>query len=255
MGMARTLFVRGLPYHYDRANIRKLFEQFGEVQSMVMEKQMKGRATIEYKAALSASTAIVKLDKQKLGRAKLMVQCAKLFSAPKDEGGDGEIIQEEEPDEEEQMECPISFSGRGTKSDDRTSKLSEQRWKSADGMVWCEICGRRGHFSQGCPLTLRSYHQQVWHTIYPRQSSSSPISPISFFPFPILRRLHRGLSHRVWSLTWLPTSCPRRVPLWTMHRRPPRQWRWEEEWTMQIVRWKKVMKEEMKALEEWGVRE
>jgi hypothetical protein len=160
MGVARTIFVRGLPYKYDRAAIRNVFAKYGVVDSIIIEKQRPGTATITYKEALSASHAIVKLDTQNVGKLRLKVQCAKLFSAPLDDGNDDGADGESDT-EQEQMECPISFSGRGTKSGDRTTKIAERRWKSADGMVWCEMCGRRGHFSQGCPLTLQSYHQQV----------------------------------------------------------------------------------------------
>ena len=145
----RRLFVRGLPYDWDRERVRRELSKFGEVERLELPKARRGCGFVDYATERSASKAFVALDGRPLGHRRdvlCQMRVEPAFSPP---------LQDLE--EEEELVCPVEFSGRG-------SKAERQREKGLIGYTEgrsSAVCGSVDHFDQGCRLRDTTYHRAV----------------------------------------------------------------------------------------------
>ena len=151
----RRLYVKGLPYGWGREAIRERMSRFGPVERLELRKGSRGAATVDFATPRAASACVVALDGSAPpgSRATVVVSVERVF-APPDDDGDGDSDSDGGGDA-----CPVSFSGRGTRADERKARLVERRWKLR--RTFCELCGGRDHFAQGCPLADPAYHARV----------------------------------------------------------------------------------------------
>ena len=138
-GVGCRVFVRGLPFTYDRAQIRAGFGAYGAISRLVLQKARPGTATIEYAEPRGASSAIVACDGLAVGGRSLSVQIdQQYFTKPPDEAVDDD---DADDDGFGGAVCPISFSAKGTKAEDAKQRVIEQRFKhplAAVGDSFCE---------------------------------------------------------------------------------------------------------------------
>ena len=146
----RRLFIRGLPYDWDRERVRRELSKFGEVERLELPKARRGCGFVDYATERSASKAFVALDGRPLGHRRdvlCQMRVEPAFAPP---------LQDLE--EEEELVCPIEFSGRGSKAERQREKRIDQLHRRS---LFCSLCGSVDHFDQGCRLRDTTYHRAV----------------------------------------------------------------------------------------------
>ena len=146
----RRLFIRGLPYDWDRDRVKRELAKFGEVERLELPKARRGCGFVDYATERSASKAFVALDGRPLGHRRdvlCQMRVEPAFSPPL-----------EDVEEEEELVCPIEFSGRGSKAERQREKRIDQLHRRS---LFCSLCGSVDHFDQGCRLRDTSYHRAV----------------------------------------------------------------------------------------------
>ena len=146
----RRLFIRGLPYDWDRDRVRRELAKFGELERLELPKARRGCGFVDYATERSASKAFVALDGRPLGHRRdvlCQMRVEPAFSPPL-----------EDVEEEEELVCPIEFSGRGSKAERQREKRIDQLHRRS---LFCSLCGSVDHFDQGCRLRDTSYHRAV----------------------------------------------------------------------------------------------
>ena len=146
----RRLFIRGLPYDWDRERVRRELSKFGEVERLELPKARRGCGFADYATERSASKAFVALDGRPLGHRRdvlCQMRVEPAFAPP---------LQDLE--EEEELVCPIEFSGRGSKAERQREKRIDQLHRRS---LFCSLCGSVDHFDQGCRLRDTTYHRAV----------------------------------------------------------------------------------------------
>ena len=97
-----------------------------------------------------ARQGLVALDGRPLGHRRdvlCQMRVEPAFSPPR-----------EDVEEEEELVCPIEFSGRGSKAERQREKRIDQLHRRS---LFCSLCGSVDHFDQGCRLRDTSYHRAV----------------------------------------------------------------------------------------------
>ena len=178
-----------------------------------------GTAQVTFKDARSASAALLKFDGScATGTHRpLRVSSAQVFSraatfADADDNGDNEKSEAAEAEDLAAM-VPLSFASRGTKEQEEKERRVQRKWRS----VFCRHCGLRLHNSEGCPLTLKSFHQQIVDGEASVHQRSSDSRALSRRPTTVTRSQtsHPNHDHR---MTWLclrpshdPLTCGERT--------------------------------------------
>ena len=117
---------------------------------MELPKARRGCGFVDYATERSASKALVALDGRPLGHRRdvlCQMRVEPAFSPPL-----------EDVEEEEELVCPIEFSGRGSKAERQREKRIDQLHRRS---LFCSLCGSVDHFDQGCRLRDTSYHRAV----------------------------------------------------------------------------------------------
>lgn len=155
--IGRRLFFRGLPFELDKAGIRSLLSQHGEVERIETWKARRGICVVDFREARCASKCLVSLDGTSIGRNRITVNPERLFV---DNGAAAESSEEEEEKINDDGMPPFEFSGRGSRADVERQRIIERKYKHR--RVFCELCGtRRVHFAQGCFLADKTYHRKL----------------------------------------------------------------------------------------------
>ena len=181
----RRLFVRGLPYDWDRERVRRELSKFGDVERLELPKARRGCGFVDYATERSASKAFVALDGRPLGHRRdvlCQMRVEPAFSPPL-----------EDVEEEEELVCPIEFSGRGSKAERQREKRIDQLHRRS---LFCSLCGSVDHFDQGCRLRDTSYHRAVAQGEVDPVEAFAPVveAPVVEAPAPssVVRPMGRG---------------------------------------------------------------
>lgn len=118
------------------------------------------RCFLSYSTAAEAAAAMAALDGADLQGRSLRISLAQdqgVSYAMHDDGAGSELAAasawQQHQDADDGSSLPTDFSSRSTKLDADRERQREAEHSAKSAMV-CSICGKPGHFAQGCPLTL-----------------------------------------------------------------------------------------------------